>query len=180
MITAWKSISTEAKLISGASCVSWRSRLGHYPKNLWWTSLISLERTLSHLRTYYVPLAQLTRIVIIIQVVEKSCSMCTPNSMLKYIIVIILMASLFWKIPKLTLNFWWYFFKYCAKTEIAHRNSEMIIFCLKQSIGFASCFECEIRNRKKQFRPNKKIELPYSSNCTIPALYKSWIGQFEW
>ena len=79
MIIAWKNISTESKLISGASCISWRSRLGHYPKNLWWTSLISLERTLSYLRTYYVPLAQLTRIVIIIQVVEKSCSMCTPT-----------------------------------------------------------------------------------------------------
>ena len=27
---------------------------------------------------------------------------------------------------------------------------------------------------------NKKMELPYSSNCTIPALYKSWIGWIEW
>ena len=156
MIKAWKSISTEAKLISGASCVSWRSRLGHYPKNLWWTSLISLERTLSHLRTYYVPLAQLTRIVILIQVVEKSCSMCTPNSMLKYMIVIILMASLFWKIPRLTLNFRWYSFICYAKRAVEYWKTEMIIFRLKQSIGFASCFECEIRNRKKQFRPKIK------------------------
>ena len=148
MITAWKSISTEAKLISGASCVSWRSRLGHYPKKLWWTSLISLERTLSHLRTYYVPLAQLTRIVILIQVVEKSWSMCTPNSMLKYTIVIIFMASLFWKIPKLTLNFWWYSFKCCAKTEVAHRNSEKIIFRPEHLRLFphenSECFLCAI------------------------------------
>ena len=62
------------------------------------------------------------------QLVEKSWSMCTPNSILTYIIVIIFMASLFWKIPKLTLNFWWYSFKYCAKTKVAHRNSEMTIF----------------------------------------------------
>ena len=156
MIIAWKSISTEAKLISGASCVSWRSRLGHYPKNLWWTSLISLERTLSHLRTYYVPLAQLTRIVILIQVVEKSCSMCTPNSMLKYMIVIILMASLFWKIPRLTLNFWWYSFIRYAKRAVEYWKTGIIIFRLKQSMGFASCFECEIRNRKNSFVEKEK------------------------
>ena len=128
MIIAWKSISTEAKLISGASCVSWRSRLGHYPKFFWWTSLIPTECALSHFRINYGPLVQLTRIVILIHVVEKSLSMCTPNSMLKYTIVIIFMASLFWKIPKLTLNFWWYSFTYCAKTEVAYRNSDMTIF----------------------------------------------------
>ena len=100
----------------------------HYPKNLWWTSLISLACTLSHLRISYGSLARLRRITIYIQVVEKSWSMWTPNSILKYTIVIIFMASLFWKIPKLTLNFWWYSFKYCAKTEVAHRNSEMTIF----------------------------------------------------
>ena len=133
MIKAWKSISTEAKLISGASCVSWRSRLGHYPKKLWWTSLISLERTLSHLRTYYVPLAQLTRIVIFIQVVEKSCSMSTLTSMLKYIIVIILMESLFWKIPKNTLNSWQEPFIYCAETEGNHWKTERNISASSQS-----------------------------------------------
>ena len=128
MMIASKIIPIEAKLISGASCVSWRSRLGHYPKYLWWTSLIPTECALSHLRINYGPLAQLTRIVILIHVVDKSGSMCTPNSMLKYTIVIIFMASLFWKIPKLTLNFWWYSFKYCANTAVAHRNSEMTIF----------------------------------------------------
>ena len=144
MMIAWKNISTEAKLISGASCVSWRSRLGHYPKNLWWTSLIPTECTLSHLRINYGPLAQLTRIVILIHVVEKSWSMCTPNSMRKYIIVIILMVSLFWNIPKLTLNFSWYSFEYCPKTEVAHRDSEMTIFRLwrpsreSQHQGFVS------------------------------------------
>ena len=128
MMIAWKNISTEAKLISGASCVFWRSRLGHYPKDLWWTSLISAECTLLYSKIYYGSLAQLCRITIYIQVVEKSWSMWTPNSILKYTIVIIFMASLFWKIPKLTLNFWWYSFKYCAKTKVAHRNSEMTIF----------------------------------------------------
>ena len=128
MMIAWKSISIEAKLISGASCVSWRSRLGHYPKDLWWTSLISIECALLYSKIYYGSLARLRRITIYIQVVEKSWSMWTPNSILKYTIVIIFMASLFWKIPKLTLNFWWYSFKYCAKTKVAHRNSEMTIF----------------------------------------------------
>ena len=138
IIIASKSIWRESKLISGASCVSWRSRLGHYPKKLWWTSLISLEDTFSHLRTYYVPLAQLTRIVILIQVVEKSCSMCTPNSMLKYTIVIIFMASLFWKIPRLALNFWWYSFICYAKRAVEYWKTGIIIFRLKQSTGFAN------------------------------------------
>ena len=138
MIIAWISISTEAKLISGASYVSWRSRLGHYPKKLWWTSLISLACTLSHLRISYVTLAQLTRIVILIQVVEKSCSMCTPNSMLKCMIVIILMASLFWKIPRLALNFWWYSFICYAKRAVEYWKTGIIIFRLKQSTGFAN------------------------------------------
>ena len=128
MIIAWKNISTEAKLISGASCVSWRSRLGHYPKYLWRTFVIPAECTLLYSRIYYGSLAQLRRIAIYIQFAEKSWSMCTPNSILKYIIVIIFMAPLFWKIPKLTLNFWWYSFKCCAKTKVAHRNSEMTIF----------------------------------------------------
>ena len=122
------------------------------------------------------PLAQLTRIVILIQVVEKSCSMCTPNS----IIVIILMASLFWKIPRLTLNFWWYSFICYAKRAVEYWKTGIIIFRLKKSIGFASFFECEIRNRKKQFRPKIKKWICLSSNCTIPALYKSWIGWIEW
>ena len=137
MMIAWKSISIEAKLISGASCVSWRSRLGHYPKDLWWTSLISIECALLYSKIYYGSLARLRRITIYIQVVEKSWSMCTPNSILKYIIVIIFMAPLFWKIPKLTLNFWWYSFKYCAKMEVAHRNSEMTIFRAEPHKGFS-------------------------------------------
>ena len=91
-----KTPGTEALSLCNGQDFLFTSRVGHYPKNLWWTSLISLQRTFSHLRTYYGPLAQLTRIVILIRVVEKSCSMCTPTSMLEYIIVIILMVSLFW------------------------------------------------------------------------------------
>ena len=148
MMIAWKSISIEAKLISGASCVSWRSRLGHYPKDLWWTSLISIECTLLYSKIYYGSLARLRRITIYIQVVEKSWSMWTPNSILKYTIVIIFMASLFWKIPKLKLNFWWYSFKCCAKTEVAHRNSEKIIFRPEHLRLFpheySECFLCAI------------------------------------
>ena len=140
MMIAWRNISIEAKLISGASCVSSAPRVGHYPKVLWWTSLISLERSLSLLRIYYCPLPQLTRIVILIHVVEKSWSMCTPNSLLKYTIVIIFLASLFWKIPKLALNFWWYSSIHCAKTAGKHWKSKMVIFHLKSIFGSASCF----------------------------------------
>ena len=47
-----------------------------------------------------------------------------------------------------------------------------------QSIGFASCFKCEIRNRKKQFRPKiiKKWSCPIRQIVQYPHCIKSWIG----
>ena len=178
---AWRSISIEAKLISGASCVSSAPRVGHYPKVLWWTSLISLERSLSLLRIYYCPLPQLTRIVILIHVVEKSWSMCTPNSC--------------WSTQSL-LSSWHLYFErsrnlhwtsddiplYIArKRRVNIGNLKWSFFTSSQSsaVPHASLHE-EIRIRKKQLRVKEKMELCYSSICTIPALYKSWIGQFEW
>jgi len=125
---------------------------GSLSKKLWWTSLIPAECALIYSMIYYVCLEQLRRIAIYIQIVEKSWSMCTRNYMLKYTIVIIFMASLFWKIPKLTLNFWWYSSIHCVKTAGKHWKSKMFIFHLKsifERLMLAYMFRMRDKNPKK-------------------------------